>query len=136
MNKQIILLITLFIISSVVLSGCDQKNDKPPIIDLTKVEIVNYTISDTLIDFLGEEYRQINGFVSNNAGKKIDKIEIEAEFYNSNDNYIISKYAYLLDVDNKDIVEFQIVYHSANLYYYNVDWSNTKLKINISENII
>jgi hypothetical protein len=135
MKKGVLLLIVLLVIGNGFLSGCNQINNKPPEIDLTKVELVNYTLRSR-IDMLGEEYKQINGFVRNNAGITIESMEIEAKFYGINNTYIISKFGYISNLANKDAGEFQIVYHSVNDYYYLVDWdnyNNIQLHINTSK---
>jgi len=134
MKKQIIILLAFLIISAGFLSGCEQKKNQPQKIDLTKIEIVNYSI-ETRTDWLGEEYKKVYGYLVNNAGKKIERIEIEAKFYDSNSSYICSRYAYIFDLANKNTDDFQFIYHSANDYYYRVDWNNIQFDINISEHI-
>jgi len=135
MKKQIIILIAFLMISAGFLCGCNNKRNEPQIIDLTKVEIIdNYTI-ETRYDFLGEEYKKIHGYLINNAGKLIERIEIQAEFYDSSDNYIITKYYYIYDLANKNTDDFQFIYHSANDYYYNVDWDKIQFSLNFSDDI-
>jgi hypothetical protein len=131
MKKHIIILIVILTVSAGFLSGCNQKEGQK--IDLTKVEIVDYTIK-TQTDWLGEEFKNISGFLINNAGKKIYRIEIEAKFYDNDSNYIRSKYSYIYDLANKKTDDFQFIYHSVNDYYYQVDWNNIQFNINITEN--
>ena len=131
MKKQIIFLIALLVISTGFLSGCNQENNEPQI-DLTKAEIVNHTVQ-TRLDLTGEEYKNITGFIINNVGTKIEKIEIEAEFYDNNNNYINSKFGYTYNIANKDTGKFQVIYHSLNDYYYKVDWNKIQFKINVSK---
>lgn len=129
MKKITILLITLLLVITGWLSGCDQKSNENEI-DISKLELVNYTVR-TRLDFTGEEYKEIKGFIKNNAGKAIEQVKIIANFYSKNNSYIRTKDHYINDLANKDTKEFQFIYHSANEYYYQIDWDNIQFEITL-----
>jgi hypothetical protein len=129
MKKQTILLITLLIISTGFLSGCNENGDDNKI-DLTKLELVDYTV-EIRDDLTGEEFRQITGNISNNAGKGFEMIKIEVTFYDINNNLLHTKESYIKDIANKETKEFSTIYHSFTNYYYQVDWNNIKFNVSV-----
>lgn len=129
MKRLTILLITILLVITGWLSGCDEDTNENEI-DISKLELVNYTVN-TRLDLLGEEFKEIKGFVKNNAGKDVEQVNITASFYNDNNTFIISKKTYIFNLANKDTKEFQVIYHSANNYYYQVDWDNIEIEITV-----
>ncbi|UCF49340.1 MAG: hypothetical protein JSU91_06210 [Thermoplasmatales archaeon] len=127
MNKLKILLITILIISTGFLSGCNQKENDIEV-DLSKVEVVNHTV-ETIKDLVGKDYKKITGYISNNAGILIKEIKIEITFYDINNNYLYIKNSYVYDLKNKETREFSTVYHSNNDNYNKVDWDDIKFKV-------
>ncbi len=131
MEKKIIIVTAILLINTIILCGCNQEISEKQV-DLTKVELVNYTV-EIVKDLVGEEYKKISGFVRNNAGIKINKIIVKVKFYDINNNSIKIKNAYIFDLANKDTKEFSTVSHPANDYYHKVDWNNIKFELIVED---
>jgi hypothetical protein len=129
MKKQIIFLMIFLILTVGFLSGCEQNNNGTKI-DLSKLKLVNHTV-EIRDDMTGEEYRQITGYVINNAGKSFEMIEINVTFFDKDNNSIITKQSYIKNMANKETREFSTVYHSLTNHYYIVDWDNIKFDISV-----
>lgn len=118
-----------FILTVGFLSGCEQNNNGTKI-DLSKLKLVNHTV-EIRADMTGEEYRQITGYVINNAGKSFEMIEVNITFVDKDNNSIITKQSYIKNMANKETREFSTVYHSLTNHYYIVDWDNIKFDISV-----
>jgi len=137
MNKQSILL-GIIIILIIVLSGCTKQNGKTTGND--KAEFVNYSIQTqrhTAVDIGdwikladGFSYTEtaeryfINGTVKNIAGYTLTQVNITANFYDSNNNFLRSESTSIYDIPDANTTTFEISYWNTTPYFKNVDHMN------------
>jgi hypothetical protein len=130
MKKKIISIVAFLIISSIFLTGCDQKTNGENI-DLSKLEVLNNFTVTIREDLTGEEYREIKGYIRNNAGKGFELIRVNISFYDKNGILIITKPSDIINIANKETKKFSTVYHSLSNNYYQIDWDNIGFEISI-----
>ena len=141
MNRRLVLLGVL-IIFIIVLCGCIKQNNKTT--GNSKVEIVHYSIqtqkhiSVDMADWIkivdgflysdeAERYF-INGTIKNICGYTLAQVNITANFYDSNNNFIHSESISIYDLPNTNTTTFEISYWNTTPYFQNVD----HMMINIS----
>ena len=143
-KKHLIVLGIAVLLICVGLSGCeesDKNNDVDVTGDTSEIELLGYNITTTwwVVVYGGSEKYEKSGFyhgypsdafnkqykisgtVKNIAGKTLDKVNITANFYDSNNNFLASK------TDSKNIFidtytwDFEIICSSINEYFEEID---------------
>ena len=104
--------------------------------DTSEVELLNYDVKTTW--YSGNQYYERDGFyhdipsdasykrykvtgtVKNIAGEMLDRVDITAKFYDSNDNYLASEDSWTNNLANSYTYDFYIEYSSSS-YFENID---------------
>lgn len=133
MKKIAILIIALVIIGVGFLSGCTTVENNYPFPEDNEVEIVSYSV-ETQLYIDGESTIEsgfihsddtiqfnIKGKVKNNAGEMVSKITIESNFYDGNDNFLLTKKKDIYNLADTETEDFEIVYISLDNYFENVE---------------
>ena len=118
MKKQLIIVGIIFILLSIFLSGCNDSSQTK--VGTDEVELVDTWIDKhTAVD--GSEYDYYKGTVKNIAGYMLNKITIAVKFYDSDNNYLFSKYDAVCNLADSYTRDFSVSVNSFNDYYENID---------------
>ena len=129
MNKKLLIIVIVFLLLVVGLSGCIETGDNTGWAD--KVQIVSYSI----VTYKSVEEKMANGFVyhedgkfymvkgtaRNIGGKMLDKVIITVKFYDSNNTFLREESTPVYDVEDDYTWEFEIIYLSTWDYFKDVD---------------
>jgi len=132
MKKQILIVGIIIILLAVGLSGYYLLSQKTG--DINKVELVDYDVKSYSYNLSADnpvEWKEITGTVKNIAGTQISKIIIEVQFYDSNNNLLITKTDTAYDIASSNTKEFMVEYANTENYYENVDWNNIKFEFTV-----
>ncbi len=130
MNKKIMIIVIVFLLLAVNLSGCIGTDDDAEWAE-DKVEIVSYSI--VTYESVGEKmangfvyhedarFYMIKGTAKNIAGKMLDRVTITVTFYDSNNTFLREESTPVSDVEKDYTWEFEIIYLSTWDYFEDVD---------------
>lgn len=129
MNKKLLIIVTVFLLLAVGLSGCNEVGDDAEWAD--KVEIVSYSITtyksveekmaDGFVYHEDARFYMVKGTARNIAGRMLDIVTITVKFYDINKSFLREESTPEYDVDTDHSWGFEIIYLSTWDYFEDVN---------------
>ena len=128
-NMVIVLIIIVFLLSLFFVLKADDF-----------FEIMGITVGDEIADeiellgydiYTGDELCIVTGQIKNNAGYLLSRITVTANFYDKNNNYLVSRSEYIDNLPNTYTEKFQIIINDHVTSYVS-DIEHVQFKIEAS----